>query len=112
MRPDASAATAEATSCGVPQRCIGTMPPAMRSSYCAATDSVIGVRMMPGRTSNTPMPSAARRSAKSRVSMPRPAFDMQYSPRSMDASSALTDDTVTMARACSLPLDAMCRATA
>ena len=32
--------------------------------------------------------------------MPRPAFDRQYSPRSTDAISALTDDTVTIERGC------------
>ena len=31
---------------------------------CAATPAVMSVRMMPGRTSNTPMPSAASRSAR------------------------------------------------
>ena len=41
----------------------------------------MSVWMMPGRTSKTGMPSPARRSAKSFVTMEIPALDTQYSPR-------------------------------
>ncbi|MCK7523923.1 MAG: hypothetical protein MZV64_43025 [Ignavibacteriales bacterium] len=37
----------------------------------------MSVRMMPGRTSKTGMPSPARRSAKTRAAMLRPAFEMR-----------------------------------
>ena len=52
--------------------------------------------MMPGRTSNTPMPCGARRSANSLVSIDAPAFEMQYSPRLSEGISAFTDviDTI------------------
>ena len=49
--------------------------------YLSATPAVMSVWMMPGRTSKTGMPSPARRSAKSFVTMEIPALDTQYSPR-------------------------------
>jgi hypothetical protein len=84
----------------------------MSWSYLPATPSVIGVRITPGRTSKTAMPSGASRSANSLLSMPRPAFDRQYSPRSIDARLALTEDTVTIERGPNACAAAICRATA
>ena len=51
----------------------------------------MSVRMIPGRTSKTGMPSPARRSAKIRAAMLRPAFEMQYSARDGDDAMAETD---------------------
>jgi len=84
----------------------------MRCSYRSATAAVIGVRITPGLTSNTAMSWAASRSANNRVTMARPAFDTQYSPRSGEASSALTEEIVTIERGLPAACAAMCRATA
>ena len=79
--PEQQASTIFATSSGFPKRGIGVRPPAIRSSYFWWTTLVMSVSMMPGRTSNTGMPSAASLSAKSMVTMETPALLMQYSPR-------------------------------
>ena len=60
-----------------PQRRIGTRPPSISASYLAVTPAVMSVRMMPGRTSNTEMPSPASRSASTFVHMASPALEMQ-----------------------------------
>ena len=57
----------------------------MSLSYFSFTPEVMSVAMMPGRTSNTCTPSVARREAHSLVTMPRPALEMQYSPRLIEA---------------------------
>ena len=57
----------------------------MSLSYFSFTPAVMSVAMIPGRTSNTCTPSVARREAHSLVTIPSPAFEMQYSPRLMEA---------------------------
>ena len=49
----------------------------MSASYLAVTAAVMSVRMMPGRTSKTPMFSAASRSARVFTHMERPALETQ-----------------------------------
>ena len=81
ISPLAAARTQFATSSGVPQRLIGVIPSAISLSYFCYTTSVIGVLMMPGRTSNTGIPNSASLSANRVVIIETPAFEMQYSPR-------------------------------
>ena len=49
----------------------------MRRSYVSATAAVMPVRMMPGRTSNTAMPSGASRTASPLLHIASPALEMQ-----------------------------------
>src|SRR6218665_3100220 len=103
-----------ATSSGMPQRGVAVMPFSIRPSYFSFDGAVISVRIRPGCTSYTPMPSPASRSAYSRAAMCEAIFDMQYSPRSMVAATAFDDVTNTMLR-CNSPVcgaAAMRRATA
>ena len=98
MSARASARTAAATSAPSPQRLAGTSPSSISASYFAATPAVMSVRMMPGRTSKTAMPSAASRAAKPCTAMARPAFDTQYSTRLSDTISAEHEETKISAR--------------
>ena len=56
----------------------------------------MSVAMMPGRSSSTCTPCSARRTAHSCDAIARPAFEMQYSPRLIDAVSAEIDVTKTI----------------
>src|SRR3954452_17213145 len=89
-------ATTAATAAPSPPRRIGTRPPGSRRSYFSLTPAVISVRIIPGRTSNTPIPSAAKRNAKSLTAIASAALDKQYSPRSIEAMVAETEETKTM----------------
>ena len=74
----------------------GTRPSAIRVSYAARTGAVMSVAIIPGRTSYTCIPDAARRVANNRTAIASPAFETQYSPRAMEAISAETDVTNTI----------------
>ena len=65
-------------------------------SYFSVTTLVISVAMTPGRTSFTRIPSGARRSANSVVSMETAAFEPQYSPLDVDETSAEQEPTFTI----------------
>ena len=54
--------------------------------------------MMPGRSSKTPMPCGASRTAKSSAIIAAPALEMQYSARSIETIAALTEVTKTIER--------------
>src|SRR5258708_5054668 len=58
----------------------------------------MSVRMTPGRISLTVMPCGARRSAKSAVIIETPVFEMQYSPRLIEANSELAEAMLTIER--------------
>jgi hypothetical protein len=70
----------------------------MRAVYLSFTPAVMPVSIMPGRSSKTPIPWGARRSAKSWAIIAAPALEMQYSARSMLAMVALTEVTKVMER--------------
>ena len=75
--PRITAAAASPTSSGVPHLPSGTRPSSIRRSYLSLTLLVMSVAMIPGRSSTTCMPSAARRTAHNRAAMDRPALEMQ-----------------------------------
>lgn len=49
------------------------------------------VAMMPGRTSYTPIPCAANRTANNLVVIDEAAFETQYSPRAIETARALLE---------------------
>lgn len=72
-------ATVVPTSSGLPQRGIGTRPRSIHSSMTPViAEAVISVRMKPGRTSWTAMPSPARRTASTLHIIDSAALVMQY----------------------------------
>ncbi len=70
----------------------------MRAVYLSFTPAVIPVSMMPGRSSKTPMPWGASLAANSFVIIVAAALDRQYSARSTETISALTEVTNNMER--------------
>lgn len=69
----------------------------MRASYFAATWAVISVRITPGLTSKTGMPSGASLTASAFAHMESPSFETQYWARSIETSSLLAEVMKTIA---------------
>ena len=92
-------ATARSTSSGVPQRSMGVNSSARSLSKRALATSVLGVRISPGRTSQTAIPCAASRTAKSFAIIATDAFDMAYPPRCGNAIAAFENETNAIDRA-------------